>query len=153
MKFQKLTHLTRKFTYLLLVAFGGTLTLSACASLDSFFKQADSPLPIEVQHSGMGQIMSFRAHETSDRLYVAGIAKRYPLTARAHVDIQLIGSAGNVIAEKQDDINSLHPAPGGGKRYSDAYVASFPLSEARQAATIRVIYRNGGHSKCLTTQS
>jgi hypothetical protein len=153
MKFQKLSHLTRKFSCLLLVSFGGTLTLSACASRDSFFKQADSPLPIEVRHLGMGQIMSFRAHETSDRLYVAGIAKRHPLTARAHVDIQLIGSAGNVIAEKQDDINPLHPAPGGGKRHSDSYVVSFPLSETRQAKTIRVIYRNGTHSKCLTKQS
>jgi hypothetical protein len=97
--------------------------------------------------------MSFRAHETADRLYIAGTAKRYPSIPWAHIDIQLIGPAGNVIAEKQDDINPLHPPPGGGKRYNDSYVASFPLSEARQAAKIRVIYRSRAHSKCLTTQA
>jgi hypothetical protein len=49
--------------------------VSACASLDSFFKQTDSLLPIEVVHAGSGRIMSFRAYDTSDRLYVAGIAR------------------------------------------------------------------------------
>jgi hypothetical protein len=47
------------------------MSLSACSSLDTWFKQADSPLPIEVQHSGGGEILSFRAHETSDRLAIS----------------------------------------------------------------------------------
>ena len=152
MTFQKLSYSSTFSCLLFAAAAAATPTLSACPSLGSFFRQANSALPIEVQHSGSGQIMSFRAHETSDRLYVAGTAQRHPLIAQAHVDIQLIGSAGNVIAEKQDDINPLRPRPGGGKRYSDSYVASFPLNEARQAATIRVIYRNGVHSKCLKRQ-
>jgi hypothetical protein len=152
MKFQKLSY-SSTFSCLLFAAAGAaTTTLSACPSFGSFFRQADSALPIEVHHSGSGQIMSFRAHETSDRLFIAGTAQRHPLIEWAHVDIQLIGPAGNVIAEKRDDINPLRPRHGGGKRYSDTYVASFPLNEARQAATIRVIYRNGAHSKCRRTQ-
>lgn len=123
----------------------GMMSLSACSSLDSWGKQADSPLPIEVQHSGGGQILSFRAHETSDRLYVAGSARKHKLSNSAHVDIQLIGPSGNVIAEDQNDINPMHPRPGGGKRFTDSYVVSFPLSQARKAAKIRVIYHSNAH--------
>jgi hypothetical protein len=123
------------------------MPLTACSSLDTWFKQADSPLPIEVQHSGGGQILSFRAHETSDRLYVAGSARKHRLSNTAHVDIQLIDSSGNVIAEDQNDINPVHSRPGGGKRFTDSYVVSFPLSEARQAVKIRVIYHGMTHSE------
>ncbi len=125
----------------------GMMSLSACSSMDTWVKQADSPLPIEVQHSGGGQILSFRAHETSDRLYVAGSARKHKLSGSAHVDIQLIGAAGNVIAEDQNDINPMHPRPGGGKRFTDSYVVSFPLSQARQAVKIRVTYHSSSHSK------
>ena len=125
----------------------GMMSLSACTSLDTWFKLADSPLPIEVQHSGGGQVLSFRAHETSDRLYVAGSARKHKLSNSAHVDIQLIGPSGNVIAEDQDDINPTDSAPGGGKRFTDSYVVSFPLSQARQAVKIRVTYHSCSHSK------
>ena len=91
--------------------------------------------------------MSFRAHETSDRLYVAGTARRHKLSNTAHVDIQLIGSSGDVIAEDQNDINPTHPRPGGGKRFTDSYVVSFPLSQARKAVKIRIIYHSSAHSK------
>jgi hypothetical protein len=120
--------------------------LSACAS-PGFFKQADSPLPIEVLHTGSGQIMSFRAHETSDRLYVAGIARPFYLKSTTHVDVQLIGPAGNVVAEKQDDIDRVHPRTERSRGGHYSYVASFPLSEGRHAARIRVIYHGDAHSK------
>jgi hypothetical protein len=128
---------------------GGAMlaTLTACSSTGSLFRTADSSLPIEVQHLGGGQIMSFRAHETSDRLYVAGSARKHKLSNSAHVDIQLIGPSGNVIAEDQDDINPTHSAPGGGKRFTDSYVVSFPLSQARQAVKIRVTYHSSSHSE------
>ena len=125
----------------------GMMSLAACTSLDTWFKLADSPLPIEVQHSGGGQVLSFRAHETSDRLYVAGSARKQKLSNSAHVDIHLIGPSGHVIAEDQDDINPTHPRRGGGQRFTDSYVVSFPLSQARQAVKIRVIYHSSSHSK------
>ena len=115
--------------------------LTACSSL----KQAGSPLPLEVRHSGSGQVVSLRAQESSDRLYVAGSARKHRLSNTAHLDIQLIGSCGQVLAEDQDAINPDHPAPGGGKRFKDSYLVSFPLSVARQAAKIRVIYHGGTH--------
>jgi len=121
-------------------------TLSACASFDSFFAQKSSPLPIEAIHGNTGSVVSANAYETSDRLYVSGSAKKHLLKAGGHVDIQLIGPNGNVIAEKKDSINPMHPRPGGGKRSSDSYVASFPLTEAREAAKIRVTFHSGSHS-------
>jgi len=148
MKFSLTTFFSNKFSGFLATAVViGMMSLSACSSLDTWFKQADSPLPIEVQHSGGGEIMSFRAHETSDRLYVAGSARRHKLSNSAHVDIQLIGPSGNVIAEDQNDINPMHPRPGGGKRFTDSYVVSFPLSQARQAVKIRVTYHSSSHRK------
>jgi hypothetical protein len=117
----------------------------ACESSGSFFKQADSPLPIEVVHAGSGQIMSFRAHETSERLYLAGVVKPFYLKSTTHVDIQLIGPAGNVIAEKQDDIDRMHPRTSRSRGGHHSYAASFPLSEAHQAAKIRVIYHGDAH--------
>ncbi len=147
MNITRFSFLKIKFSDILVVTTAMVaIQLTACTSLDTTFKQADSPLPIEVQHLGGGQVMSFRAHETSERLYVSGSARKHALNASGHVDIQLIGSAGNVIAEKQDDIDPIHPRPGGGKRYDDSYVASFPLSEARKATKIRVIYHTGSHS-------
>lgn len=119
--------------------------LTGCSSLDAWTKQTNSPLPIEVHHSGSGRVMSFSAHETADRLTVSGSAKRNPLTNGAHVDVLLVGTDGGVISEKKDAINSPHPAPGGGKRFVDSYVVSFPLSEARQAVKIQVNYHPGTH--------
>jgi len=147
MYFSQLSFFKNKLSVLLTAASAvAMMAFTSCASLDTWVKQANSPLPIEVQHSGSGQVMSFSAYETSDRLYVSGLAKRYPLTNTAHVDIQLIRMDGGVIAEKKDDINPVHPRPGGGKRFTDSYVASFPLSEARAASKIRVIYHSGSHS-------
>jgi len=120
--------------------------LTACASLDTLFKQSDSPLPIEVRHSGNGRIMSFRAFETPDRLYVSGSANKNHLSSIGHIDVQLIGANEQVISEKRDKIEAIRPRPGGGKLSTDSYVASFPLSEARQAVKIRVIYHSGSHS-------
>jgi hypothetical protein len=77
MTFQKLSYSSTFSCLLFAAAAAATTTLSACSSPGSFFRQADSALPIEVQHAGGGQIMSFHARETSDRLYVAGTAKRH----------------------------------------------------------------------------
>lgn len=121
--------------------------VSACASLGSFFKQADSALPIEVVNAGSGQIRSFRAHETSDRLYVAGTAKPFFLKETTHVDVQLIGPAGNVIAEERDDIDRVHPRTARARHGYHSYVASFPLGEARRALKIRVIYHGDAHRR------
>lgn len=119
--------------------------LSACASLDSHFRQADSSLPILAIHSGTGQVMSFRAFETSDRLYVAGAVRGQFINPYMHVDIQLIDGSGHVVAEKQDDIDLAHLRTGHGRHGRHSYVASFSLSEARQAAKIRVTYHSESH--------
>jgi hypothetical protein len=120
-------------------------SLPACAS-SSWIKQADSGLPIETVHSGSDTIMSFRAHKIFDRLYVAGHAKPHQLMQPMHVDIQLIGAGGRVIAEKTDGFNTpQHPRSGSGRHGHQSYVASFPLSDARQAVKIRVVYHSDEH--------
>ena len=124
MKFQKLSYSSTFSSLLFAAATAATATLSADPSLRSFFRQADSALPIEVQHWEAARL-GLRAHETSDRLYVAGTAQRHPLIPQAHVDIQLIGPAGNVIAEKQDDINPLRPGPGGGNAIATPTLPAF----------------------------
>ncbi len=119
------------------------LALSVSAAVAGCFwtRQSEAALPVETVGSRSGQIMSFRAHETSDRLYVKGQAKSHQLMRPMHVDIQLIGTNGQVIAETTDDLDApRHPRVSSGRHGRQPYVASFPLSEARQAVKIRVLY-------------
>jgi hypothetical protein len=124
--------------------------ITGCASTDGFFRQADSPLPIEISDATGGKFASTRAFETSDRLYVAGSMRRsigHQPPVAAHVDIKLLDKNGNVLAEKQDDIDSLgHPRTAQGKSRTSSYVASFPLDLARQASSIRVSYHLEQHT-------
>lgn len=121
------------------------LAFSACSSLKSWSERATSPLPIEVTPSGASQKLSVYTYEISERLYVAGTARKPALTNPVHVDVQLISRSGRVVAERQYDIDPARAALGGGRRSDDTYVASFPLSEARQASRIRITYHNSNH--------
>ena len=119
------------------------LALSASAAGAGCFwtRQSEAALPIETVGLHSGQIISFRAHETSDRLYIQGQAKPHQLTRPMHVDVQLIGANGQVIAEATDDLDApRHPRLSSGRHGRQSYVASFPLSEARQAVKIRMLY-------------
>ena len=99
-------------------------------------------------HSASGTIWTFRAHETTDGLYVAGLAKPHQLIRPARVDIQLIAADGRIIAEKTEDLDTPgHPRTAGGRRGNYSYVARFPLSKAREAAKIRVVYHGGARSQ------
>ena len=117
----------------------------ACVSPGSFLRQANSSLPLEVIHGGSGQIMSFRAHETLRPTLYHRNRHAFSLKSTTHVDVQLIGPGGDVIAEKQDDIGPVHTRAGWSRSGRHSYVASFLLSDAHQAARIRVIYHGGAH--------
>lgn len=122
--------------------------ITACASVSPFFKTTGSSLPIEIIDSTAGEVGGTRAFESSDRLYVSGhIQKSFGrhIPYAAHVDVQLVGNAGQVIAEKQDDIDPSHPTTGG-RSGQISYVASFPISEARQATRVVVRYHLEGRS-------
>lgn len=134
-------HRTHTISCILLAA--AVAAFSACASRQAYSNQAGSSLPLETSSSSSGKVASIQAYERADRLYVAGMATQHPLSGRAHVDIQLIGTNGAVIAEKRDEIYSPHSASGGGKRYRDSYIASFPLAMAHRAQKVRVIYHGG----------
>lgn len=127
----------------------GVAAITACSSTSSLFRQADSSLPIETINATGGQIVTTRAFETQDRLYVSGSMKKgmgIHIPPAAHVDIRLVDSSGRVLAEKQDDIDPGHPRLSSGRSGRYSYVASFPLSEARQASRVVVQYHMKGHS-------
>jgi hypothetical protein len=120
--------------------------LPACVS-SSWIRQADSSVPVEAVHSGSGTVMSFRAHTTGDRLYVAGRAKPHQLRRPMRVDVQLIGADGRVVAQKSDELDTpKHLRLSSGRHGHNTYVASFPLSQARRAVKIRVVYHEFDHS-------
>ena len=123
------------------------MSLSACASSD-FFTNNPSPLPLEAIDGTHGDIASTRAFETDDRLYVTGHMKKprgRHIPTSAHVDVQLIGENGHVLAEKQHDIEPVHPRTFRAQTGRYSYVASFPLEQARQASKIRVSYHLESH--------
>jgi hypothetical protein len=125
------------------------LTLTACSSASNFLRTTNSSLPVETIHSSGGEVVGTLAYESSDRLYVSGhIQKSFGrhVPYAAHVDVQLIDNEGRVIAEKQDDIHPEHPKSGSGRSGRTSYVASFPISEARQAAKIVARYHLNGHA-------
>ena len=123
--------------------------LTACASVNSFFKTTDSTLPTETLDSTGGEVSSARAYESADRLYVSGHIKKSlgrHIPYAAHVDVQLVDKMGRVIAEKQDDIDPPRPKSFAAMTGRISYVASFPLSDARQATKITVRYHLDGHT-------
>jgi len=122
--------------------------LAACASESHFLHTKDFPLPVETIDSTGGLVSGTRAYESSDRVYVSGhmqksFGKHIPCTA--HVDVRLIDHGGKVIAEKSDDIDPSTQKSGTRSEHI-SYVASFPVSEARQAAKIVVRYHLNGHT-------
>lgn len=122
--------------------------LMACSSVGSFLRTTDSPLPVETIDSTGGLFSGTRAYESSGRLYVSGHMQKSfgrHIPGSAHVDVRLIDKGGRVIAEKSDDIDPAYPSSGGRSDHI-SYVASFPASEARQAAKIIVRYHLDGHN-------
>lgn len=116
--------------------------LSACATR---FRHANSTLPIEIVPTDSSRIVTTRAHETSDRVYVAGSA-RPDRFGQTHVDVQLIGSDGQVVAEDCHELDAIvHPRTARARSGNQNYVTSFPLNEARQAVKIRVFAHQGEH--------
>ena len=149
MKIQFIEIILSRYGKKLLATAVALAAFPACAALKSVFKTADSPLPVERVHSPSGRIASVRAFESRDKLYVAGSMQRttgYAIHYAAHVDIELIGRDGQVVAEKEDDIDAVSPRQERARQARYSYVASFPLSEAHQAVKIRVAYHSAKHA-------
>ena len=127
------------FTTLFLPA-AAALVLSACSSIPS--RQASS-LPIHA-----GKVFA-RASETGSTLYVSGsvpLPTGRAIHHAAHVDIQLVSASGKILAERRDSVDASHPRLSRARSGRSSFVASFPMSEARAAAKIRVIYHGAGHA-------
>jgi len=146
MKFFKASIHRQKLAAISAISLIITLLLSGCSSLEHWTRNSASSLPYEIRHEGSGQILSCRAFESADRLYISGRTKEFPPSFAGHVDIQLIGHGGQKLAERSHRVQPANPAAGGGRRYLGNYIASFPLAEAKEAAFIRVAFHSGNHS-------
>lgn len=115
--------------------------LTSCASLDAF-TPAPSSLPIETKSTSPGTVVSARAFEKHDRLFVTGSWKKnpgYALHYATHVDIELLAQDGSVLASIRDDIK---PAPSIRVKVKNSrvsFVGSFPAALAQKASRIRII--------------
>jgi len=123
------------------------MSLSACASFD-FFTTNPSSLPIEAVDAAPGRSFSTRAFETEHTLFVTGHMQKpggSHIPAPAHVDVQLIGKDGRVLAEEQIGIDPVHPRTSRALSSRHSFVAGFPIDLARKAAKIRVRYHLQTH--------
>ncbi len=123
------------------------MSLPACASFD-FFTTNPSPLPIEAVDAVPRSSFSTRAFETEHNLFVTGHMQKpggIHIPAPAHVDVQLIGKDGRVLAEEQIGIDPVHPRSTRALTGRHPFVASFPIEQARKSAKIRVRYHLESH--------
>lgn len=117
--------------------------VSACSSTSGVTNTTAS-LPVETSTS----IASARVSTRGDVSYVTGSAKpgpAHPITHSSHVDVQLIGPDGNVLAEREDRIEASHPRTVQGRNGRYAYTVSFPASLAQQARKVIVVYHTAAH--------
>jgi hypothetical protein len=135
---------------------GATIPLAAAALVTATFpthaslwRQAASPLPIQAA----GDISNPQAFETSKRLIVAGSVNPAFRTPAAHVDVQLVGRSGQILAEEIDRLTWSHPRTAGGRHGNYRFTGGFPLDVARQAARIIVTFKSSPHSQCDTSKS
>ncbi len=123
------------------------MSLSACASID-FFTTNPSPLPLEAVDAAPGSSFSTRAFETENSLFVTGHMHKQRgshIPTPAHVDVQLIGKDGGVLAEELIDIDPVHPRSSRAMTGRQSFVARFPIDQARKASKVRVKYHLKSH--------
>jgi hypothetical protein len=125
-----------------------SITVASFAATACTSTSPTVPLPTLRSPAGDGRIASSKAVKTGHSLRVGGRVRPVTAQPQAHVDIQVIGADGAVIAEATDRLRPMQPGAGGGRRALDSYVASFHASVARDAVAVRIVYRNGPHAGC-----
>ena len=117
----------------------GAFALTACAAART------SPLAVQKVSSQIGSISGVRAHEQNGRLFVTGSARPSLASGGNHVDVQLIGADGRILAQETEPVKLGHPRGSRARHGGDSFVASFPLATARPAACVRVIFHSSAH--------
>ncbi len=139
-----------KFTYRSItpaLAAVAILSLPAC-STPHLVNNKPSLLPIETNAGTRGGISNIRAYETYGRLYVTGHLQNprgSHIATSAHVDVVLVGRNDQVLAERRDNIEPVHPMASRARTGYIPFSAGFPLDQARQAKMIRVSYELKAH--------
>ncbi len=106
--------------------------LSACTSTPSPSSSPSagrSALPLEIIPAGNGAPVHFETFETEKSLHVVAKPAR---ATEALVDTQLVSSSNKVLSVALANIDEAHSP-----RES---IVQFPISKARQASKIRVVY-------------
>jgi hypothetical protein len=116
----------------------GLLALSACAA------PRTGSLPVQTVGGNAGSVSNVRIYERNDKLFVAGSAHPTP-TSGGHIDIQLIAADGRVVATNTESLKLGHPRGSRSRHGNASFATSFPLSDARQAASVRVTFHSSGH--------
>jgi hypothetical protein len=119
---------------------------AAAISLISSTATADLQNPLLIQTSP--SVASARVVPSGDKVYVTGrVAYTHgrPVTQAAHVDVQLLGSRGQVIAEVQDSITPMHPRISRLRNGQYPYTVSFPSSQVAVARQVVVQYHSTAH--------
>lgn len=117
----------------------GSFTFTACAAAKS------NSLPIKMVAGNVGSVSSVRTYEQGGKLYVVGSAQPTLTSGGNHVDIQLIGAGGDVIAEDTEAIKLGHPRRSRSRHGSRSFVTSFSLATASQASSVRVAFHSSAH--------
>jgi len=120
------------------------LTLTSACSTSSDLGKSSSALPVESSSS----IASARVAQKGGTVYVTGAAKpiqNRPQTLAAHVDVELIGRQGQVIASARDSITASHPRTVQGHLGRYPYTVSFPITQVEQAGKVVVTYHSSAH--------
>jgi len=117
--------------------------ISACAVVDSPLHHEPGSVPTDTVRDGRGEVLQVRTSKNVDRFFVIGTVRPDPLTKPAHVDVQLIDAAGEVIAEKRVSLRESDPRTARSRAHAISFVASFPIDEAQRARRARVVYHQG----------
>ncbi len=127
-----------------LVAASLILVLNTACSSTTDGSQKSSSLPVETSPS----VASARVIKGDDKVYVTGRVKQTlgrPVTLASHVDVQLVGSNGQILAEIQDTISPMHPRIARLRNGQYPFTVSFPASEAAAARYVVVQYHSTAH--------
>lgn len=120
------------------VCCGSLCLLSACTTLEQLVGMVHSPLSIKtVNDTSSSRVATSYAYEYQNRLHVSGT---YQGTQRGHthLNIELIDAKGNIVDRRTTLLTSKSLPAGLGAAPAEYYLVTFPMEEARKAASIRM---------------
>lgn len=118
---------------------GALCLLSACTTLEQLVGIVHSPLSIKtVNDTSSSRVATSYAYEYQNRLHVSGTCQGTQ-HGHTHLNIELIDAKGNVVDHRTTLLTSKSIPVGLGAAPPEYYLVTFPMEEARKAASIRMM--------------